>query len=145
MWRRSAWWWPSASAPPPPSLLLLFVVFVAPVWVFPLFKLSPGAESVATMMITAMALYMPLKDFNSVNVVGVLRGGGDVKASTIIDIGPLWLCAIPYAAFCGLILKTSVFWVYMAFPLEQVVKCFIGVWRLRSGKWVKDLTSPAGT
>ena len=127
------------------ALLLLFVVFVAPVWVFPLFKLSPGAESVATMMITAMALYMPLKDFNSVNVVGVLRGGGDVKASTIIDIGPLWLCAIPYAAFCGLILKTSVFWVYMAFPLEQVVKCFIGVWRLRSGKWVKDLTSPAGT
>ncbi|MCF2662389.1 MATE family efflux transporter [Pseudoflavonifractor phocaeensis] len=125
-------------------LLLLFVTFVAPEWVFPLFKLSPGAESVATMMITTMALYMPLKDFNSVNIVGVLRGGGDVKASTMIDIGPLWLCAIPYAAFCGLVLRTPVFWVYMAFPLEQVVKCFIGVWRLRSGRWVRDLTRPVG-
>ena len=126
------------------TLLLLFVTFLAPVWVFPLFKLSPGAESVATMMITTMALYMPLKDFNSVNIVGVLRGGGDVKVSTLIDIGPLWLCAIPFAAFCGLVLKTPVFWVYMAFPLEQVVKGFIGVWRLRSGKWVRDLTRPVG-
>ena len=126
------------------ALLLLFVTFIAPVWVFPLFKLSPGAEATATMMITTMALYMPLKDFNSVNIVGVLRGGGDVKASTMIDIGPLWLCAIPFAAFCGLVLKTPVFWVYMAFPLEQVVKCFIGVWRLRSGKWVRDLTRPVG-
>ncbi len=125
-------------------LLLLFVTFAAPKWVFPLFKLSPGAQSAAAMMITTMALYMPLKDFNSVNIVGVLRGGGDVKVSTMIDIGPLWLCAIPFAAFCGLVLKTTVFWVYMAFPLEQVAKCFIGVWRLRSGRWVRDLTQTMG-
>ena len=74
------------------------------------------------------------------NIVGVLRGGGDVRAATLIDIGPLWLAAIPYAALCGLVLKTSVFWVYLAFPLEQAVKSFAGVWRLRSGQWVRDLT-----
>ena len=69
-----------------------------------------------------------------------LRGGGDVRAATLIDISPLWLVAIPYAALCGLVLKTSVFWVYLAFPLEQVVKFFVGIHRLRSGKWVRDLT-----
>ena len=124
-------------------LLLLFVLFVAPAWVFPLFKLSARSQSIATTIIVVMALYMPLKDFNAVNIVGVLRGGGDVKAATIIDLIPLWACAIPYAALCGLVLKTSVFWVYLAFPLEQVVKCFVGIWRLRSGKWVRDLTQPA--
>mgnify|MGYP003050307283 CR=1 FL=1 len=103
-------------------LLWLFARFVAPVWVFPLFHLSEGAESVATMMITVMALYMTLKDFNSVNIVGVLRGGGDVRAATLIDIGPLWTCAIPYAAICGLVLRLPVFWVYLAFPLEQIIK-----------------------
>ena len=122
------------------TLLLLFVRFAAPVWVYPLFKLSPGAASVASMMMTMMALAMPLKDFNTVNIVGVLRGGGDVKAATLIDIGPLWGVAIPYAALCGLVLKTTVFWVYLAFPLEQAVKFFVGIRRLRSGKWVRDLT-----
>ena len=83
---------------------------------------------------------MPLKDFNSVNITGVLRGGGDVKAATLVDIGPLWGVAIPFAALCGLVLKTSVFWVYLAFPLEQAVKFFAGIHRLRSGRWVRDLT-----
>ena len=121
-------------------LLWLFARFVAPVWVFPLFHLSEGAESVATMMITVMALYMTLKDFNSVNIVGVLRGGGDVRAATLIDIGPLWTCAIPYAAICGLVLRLPVLWVYLAFPLEQVIKCSMGISRLRSGKWIRDVT-----
>ena len=122
------------------ALLMLFVRLAAPAWVYPLFKLSPGAASVATMMMTVMALSMPLKDFNTVNIVGVLRGGGDVKAATLIDISPLWGVAIPYAALCGLVLKTTVLWVYLAFPLEQAVKFFIGIHRLRSGRWVRDLT-----
>ena len=122
------------------ALLLLFVRFAAPAWVYPLFKLSPGAVSVASMMMTVMALSMPLKDFNTVNIVGVLRGGGDVKAATLIDISPLWGVAIPYAALCGLVLKTTVLWVYLAFPLEQAVKFFVGIHRLRSGRWVRDLT-----
>ena len=122
------------------AVLLLFVWTAAPAWVYPLFQLSPGAASVASMMMVVMALDMPLKDFNTVNIVGVLRGGGDVRVATLIDIGPLWLAAIPYAALCGLVLKTSVFWVYLAFPLEQAVKSFAGVWRLRSGQWVRDLT-----
>lgn len=121
-------------------LLMLFVRLAAPAWVYPLFKLSPGAASVASMMMTMMALVIPLKDFNTVNIVGVLRGGGDVKAATFIDIGPLWLVAIPYAALCGVVLGTTVFWVYLAFSLEQVVKFFIGIRRLRSGRWVRDLT-----
>ena len=122
------------------AVLLLFVWTAAPAWAYPLFQLSPGAASVASMMMVVIALDMPLKDFNTVNIVGVLRGGGDVRAATLIDIGPLWLAAIPYAALCGLVLKTSVFWVYLAFPLEQAVKSFAGVWRLRSGQWVRDLT-----
>lgn len=122
------------------ALLLLFVGFAAPAWVYPLFHLSPGAAATASMMMVMMALAMALKDFNSVNITGVLRGGGDVKSATLIDVGPLWLVAIPFAAFCGLVLKTSAFWVYLAFPLEQAVKFFVGIRRLRSGRWVRDLT-----
>ena len=122
------------------ALLIYFAQCVAPDWVFPIFKLSPGASSVAAMMITVMGILMPLRNFNSVNIVGVLRGGGDVRVATLIDISPLWVCAIPYAVLCGVVLKTTVFWVYLAFAVEQVVKFGLGVWRLRSGKWVRDLT-----
>ena len=92
------------------------------------------------MMITDLGLLIPLRNFNSVKIIGVLRGVADVRAATLIDVSPLWVCAIPYAIFCGVVLRTSVFWVYLAFGVEQVVKFTLGVWRLRSGKWVRDLT-----
>lgn len=122
------------------ALLLCFTRFIAPDWVFPLFKLSPGAASVAGMMLTVMSFYMPLRAFNSVNIIGVLRGGGDVRAATLIDTCPLWVCAIPYALLCGLVLRTQVLWVYLAFLMEQMVKFGLGLWRLRSGRWIRDLT-----
>lgn len=122
------------------ALLLAFILTAAPAWVYPLFKLSPGAAAAASMMMLITALATPLRDFNTVNIVGVLRGGGDVRAAALIDIGPLWLAAVPYAALCGLALKAPIFWVYLAFPLEQIVKFFAGIRRLSSGRWVRDLT-----
>ena len=73
-------------------------------------------------------------------IVGVLRGGGDVKMATVIDISPLWLAAIPAAAVCGLVLRLDILWVYLAMTLENFVKCGLGLYRLRSGKWIRDLT-----
>ena len=122
------------------AVLLAFAWWIGPEWVFPVFHLSAGAGTAASMMLATQGIIAPLRDFNTTNIVGVLRGGGDVTAATVIDLSALWLISIPWAAVCGLVLKTSVFWVYMAIAVEQIGKFFTGVWRLRSGKWVHDLT-----
>ena len=121
-------------------ILLLFAWWIGPMLVFPIFSLSAGAGAAASMMLATQGVIAPLRDFNTTNIVGVLRGGGDVTVTTIIDLSALWLVAIPWAAVCGLVLKTGVFWVYMAIAVEQIGKFFLGVRRLRSGKWVRDLT-----
>ncbi|MCI8422646.1 MAG: MATE family efflux transporter [Lawsonibacter sp.] len=124
------------------ALLLLFAYVIAPVWVFPLFQLSPQASRIASMMIGIYALLSPMKDFNNTNIVGVLRGGGDVQASTLIDLSPLWLAAIPAAFLTGLVFRMGILWVFLSICLEQVVKAAAGVWRLRTGRWIHDLTRP---
>ena len=121
-------------------VLLVFAWWIGPAVVFPIFRLSAGASAAASMMLATQGIIAPLRDFNTTNIVGVLRGGGDVTVTTLIDLSALWLVSIPWAAVCGLVLKTSVFWVYMAIAVEQIGKFFLGVWRLRSGKWVRDLT-----
>ena len=123
------------------GLLVVFVFFAAPVVVFPLFKLSAGAQAVATMMLVIHACVMPLKDFNTTNIVGVLRGGGDVRAATLIDLTPLWLVAIPLSYLASLTGGAhAITLVYLAMCSEQLVKALVGVWRLRSGKWINDIT-----
>ena len=125
------------------ALLLIFTLFLAPRWVFPLFHLSTGASTAAGLMLTIQAVAMPIREFNTTNIVGVLRGGGDVTAATIIDLSALWLVSLPWALVCAQVLETGVFWVYMALVVEQIVKFITGMHRLRSGKWVHDLTRNA--
>ena len=115
-----------------------------PKYIFPLFQLSANTAGIAEMMLTMIAVMMAPRAFNFTNIVGVLRGGGDVRAATVIDLLPLWLVAIPAAALTGLVLKWGVFWVYVGISLDQVVKFFVGVWRLRSGEWINDLTVTEG-
>ena len=121
-------------------ILFLFARILAPAWVFPLFKMSARSASVAVMMMTVQALVRPLKDFNSVAVVGVLRGGGDVRMATIIDTAPQWLIAIPAAVILGSVLKLDILWVYLAMSLENIVKFVFGLRRIRSDAWIRDLT-----
>lgn len=114
-------------------------LFVKP-FLYPLFDLSPSAAAICTMMLSVTFLSLSLRSFCTTNIVGVLRGGGDVTMATLIDILPLWLISIPIAALCGLVLKTGILWVYLAMVIEHIVKCILGHLRYRTGKWVRDVT-----
>ncbi len=113
--------------------------FISPV-VYPNFGLSREAQDIATMMLLVTFSFLSVRSFNTTNIVGVLRGGGDVRAATLNDVLPLWCFALPLSAFFGLVLKLDIFWVYLSISLENVVKFFIGLWRFRSGAWIHDVT-----
>lgn len=117
----------------------LLHLFIIPV-LYPLFQLSESAGTICTMMLTVVFLTMALRSFCTTNIVGVLRGGGDVRMATIIDIGPLWVIAIPLAALLGLVFDMGILWVYLAMAFENLIKCILGHLRYRSGAWVRDVT-----
>ena len=121
-------------------LLFLFARLIAPAWVFPLFKMSARSASIAVMMMTVQAAVRPLRDFNGVAITGVLRGGGDVRMATIIDTAPQWLIAIPAAVLLGSVLKLDILWVSLSMTLENIVKFVLGLRRIRSDNWIRDLT-----
>ena len=119
---------------------MLLAWFVFPWLVYPFFHLSGHAGDITTMMLTFIGAFLALRSFDSVNTVGVLRGGGDVRAAMLIDITPLWLVALPLSALFGLVLEWGIFWVYVGIMSEQFVKFGIGLRRLRSRAWINDVT-----
>lgn len=92
------------------------------------------------MMLTVVFVMMPLRSFECTNIVGVLRGGGDVRMATLIDLTPLWAVALPLAALSGLVFKIGIFWVYLSMMSENVVKAVLSTRRFLSGKWINDVT-----
>ena len=114
---------------------------IAPV-LYPLFDLSASAGDICTLMLTMVFLMMPLRSMECTNIVGVLRGGGDVRMATLIDLTPLWVVALPIAALSGLVFQAGIFWVYLGMMSENVVKSVLGLWRFNSGRWIRDVTVP---
>lgn len=117
----------------------LTFAFFQPV-LYPLFHLSPEAADIATMMSVVAFAILGMRSFNTTNVVGVLRGGGDVRAATVIDLAPMWLLSLPLAALAGLVFHWGILPVYLCFALDNLVKLFLGLARLRSGAWIRDVT-----
>ena len=84
-------------------------------------------------------LFTPAKMFNFVNVVGVLRSGGDTMMCLFIDTSGVWFIGIPLAFIGGLVLKQPIHIVYGMVMLEEVYKAIIGYWRYRQKKWLRNL------
>lgn len=120
-------------------LLVLLPVFFKPV-LFPLFQLSPGAAEIAAYLAVVYAVFMPMRAFDITNITGILRAGGDAKVASMIDIGPLWLAAIPLMALTGLVLHAPAWLVCVAMQAESICKCPIGLVRFHSRKWINDVT-----
>ena len=112
--------------------------------IFPLFKLEGLSAHLATTLIVTGFACIPLHAYSISAVTGILRAGGDVFWSTALDLGPQWLVALPLTALLGLALDADPWFISLAIQMESFVKCPICLWRIRSKKWIHDVTLPEG-
>ncbi len=124
------------------GLLIIVALFtVVRPFLFPAFKLEPGAMRAATIMLLCQGFAtMFFRSFNSTLVVGILRGGGDVSFGLLVDVGAMWLISLPLAAIGGLVLHLDILWVYLFVLSEEPVKTILGLWRFKSRKWIRNVT-----
>ena len=123
--------------------LVLVPLLFQPV-IFPLFKLEGLSAHLATTLAVTGFACIPLHAYSISAVTGILRAGGDVFWSTALDLGPQWLIALPLTALLGLVLNADPWFVSLAIQAESFVKCPICLWRIRSEKWIHDVTLPEG-
>ena len=123
--------------------LVLVPLLFQPV-IFPLFELYDLSAHLATTLAVTGFACIPLHAYSISAVTGILRAGGDVFWSTALDLGPQWLIALPLTALLGLVLNADPWFVSLAIQAESFVKCPICLWRIRSEKWIHDVTLPEG-
>lgn len=96
------------------------------------------AESVALCLLV-FAFYLPVKNFNYTNIVGILRSGGDTKVCLFLDTSGVWLIGIPMAVLGGFVLRQPIHIVYAMVLTEEIYKMVLGYVRYRQKKWLKNL------
>lgn len=104
-----------------------------------MYKVSPETEEIARQLMLAVAFIVIFMSGNNIMTKGVLRGGGDTRFLMVADILFLWVVSIPVGALAGLVLHLPPFWIYVCLKLDQILKAFWCVTRLRSRKWIKTI------
>ena len=105
-----------------------------------LFNVEPETAESAIRLQRVFAMFIWLQGLYTITIVGILRAGGDVKFSAIMDVLPVWVVGVPLIAFTGLVLKWPIHWVYVMTYVVNMVQASIGHFRIRSGRWIKNVT-----
>ncbi len=105
------------------------------------YNLSSETQVIARQLMLSISIIIVFQTTNSIMTKGVLRGGGDTKMLMLTDNIFLWVASVPLGILAGLVFHLPAFWIYFALKIDQVLKAFWCVIRLRSGKWIKKIRS----
>ncbi len=104
-----------------------------------LYKANEEVVSDIKKVCIAYAIFMPIRTFNLIMIVGILRSGGDTLFCMIMELGSLWGVGITLGSIGAFVFHLDVLYVYLLFETEQIVKVIIGLFRYRQKKWVRNI------
>lgn len=118
----------------------LILILLSPI-VLKFFNISSEVYSDSLKVLIIMGIFMVFKVFNTVLIVGILRSGGDTTYSLMLEIGSVWAIGVPLSFIGATLLKLPIYWVITLVHLEEIVKAVIGLKRIISKKWVKNIVN----
>jgi len=104
-----------------------------------LFNFTPAGQQYALIIICIYGVFMPLKVYSGLNIVGTLRVGGDTRTAMFFEVGSVWLIGVPLVFFGALFLSLPIYIVVLMAQTEEVVKGIFCWRRFRSKKWLNSL------
>jgi putative MATE family efflux protein len=123
------------------SCLALCPVFILlrDVMLLPFPNLSAEATANVQSALLLISFIIWAKGINFSNMNGILRAGGDTFGAAAIDICVLWLVGVPLTVIAGIALHLPFEVVVSMTCVEELVKVFVSIARVRKYKWARQL------
>lgn len=121
------------------GIAISIILFTTAPSVISIYNISTTVSDLAYKTILVWVFIIPIVSFNCLNIVGILRSGGDTKAALWIDIGALWAIGVPLAFIGAYYLSLPIYLVYLLAKIEEIFKFIFGFKRYLSKKWIKNL------
>lgn len=105
-----------------------------------LFNVSGIVRGSSQIILLIISVIFFIRVLGIMLIVGILRGGGDATWAFIIEGITMWFIGVPLTIAGAFVLQFPVYLVYGLAAIEEIAKCILGLWRLRSGRWIKNVT-----
>jgi len=103
-------------------------------------SLGETANTYLKYMMYVMSYFTFAQSINSTAIVGIFRGGGDIKIGLYLDAVSMWCFSILFGFIAAFVIKLPVIWVYVILMSDEIIKLPFSIWRFKSYKWIKNVT-----
>lgn len=121
------------------SVFLGAVLFTISPFVVNLFDIENEGKHYAELMLWVVSIGMLFKTINYINIVGILRNGGDTIFCFICDTASVWLVGVPMAFLGAKYLGLPIYVVYAMVYSEEVFKTIVSQIRVIRKTWLKTV------
>ncbi|PKM75743.1 MAG: MATE family efflux transporter [Firmicutes bacterium HGW-Firmicutes-1] len=104
--------------------------------------LSEDTLKLAMSCVVVMSIYLPIRNFNYIMFISVLRSGGDTTYCMIVDAITVWVIGVPATFAAVYFLPISIPLLIGVSYFEEVVKAVIVYKRFVTKKWIHVLVTP---
>lgn len=116
------------------------IIYTIRPFVVDLYKVSENTKAIAMEIMSVTAIILIFQSVGISTMMGILRGGGDARFVLMNDLIFMWFMAIPGGFFAAFVLELSIIPVFLVLKSDEIVKAFVAIYRVVSGKWIKDVT-----
>lgn len=117
----------------------LTIYFLRPIAVN-LYNISDDTKAIACEIMIATSIVSIFRALSANILMGILRGGGDNRFVFLLEMSFLWFIAIPLGFIAAFVLKLPIVLVFLIIRSDEILKSFIGAFRVVRGKWIHDVT-----
>lgn len=117
----------------------LTIYFLRPIAVN-LYNISDDTKAIACEIMIATSIVSIFRALSANILMGILRGGGDNRFVFLLEMSFLWFIAIPLGFIAAFVLKLPIVLVFLIIRSDEILKSFIGAFRVIRGKWIHDVT-----
>ena len=105
-----------------------------------LYDLEPETIAVARQFLNVLAVAMVGRCYQATCLAGLVKAGGDVSFVFKNDTIFVFLVVLPAGFIAQNVFHAPAWVVYSCLLSDQILKCFVAVWKINSFNWIKNLT-----
>ncbi len=122
------------------GIILGLLLSLAAPFILSFYNISEEVRRSTLIILYIISFIFVVRFMGLLIIVGILRGAGDARKALLIEGSTMWLIGVPLTILGAFVFKLPVHMVYGLAIIEEVVKFGLGLKRLRSKKWINDIT-----
>ena len=104
-----------------------------------IYDATDSVRMLATQLILISAIFLPFNGYTNAAYF-TLRSGGQTLVTFLFDSCFVWAFCVPLAFVLSRFTDIPILWLFFICQSTDLIKCAIGAFMIRQGKWIQNLT-----